>query len=54
MAGITRCLIVPFTFAALTMPMGQAFAQGAFPAALPRAALCRFHRQTQRLHRMPA
>ena len=35
MARIARRLIVPFTFAAMTLPSGQLFAQGAFPAPLP-------------------
>jgi hypothetical protein len=34
-ARIPRRLIVPFTFAAMTLPVAQAFAQGAFPAPLP-------------------
>jgi hypothetical protein len=36
---IARRLIVPFTFAALTLPVAQAFAQGAFPAPLPGHAV---------------
>jgi hypothetical protein len=32
---IARGLIVPFTFAAMTLPPSQVFAQGAFPAPLP-------------------
>ena len=39
MARITRCLIVLFTFATMTLPVGQAFAQGAFPAPLPGQAV---------------
>lgn len=37
-ARITRRLIVLFTFAAMTMPVGQAVAQGAFPAPVPGQA----------------
>ena len=39
MARITRCLIVLFTFATMTLPVGQALAQGAFPAPLPGQAV---------------
>jgi hypothetical protein len=35
MARVTRRLIVPFTFAAMTLPVTQAFAQDAFPAPFP-------------------
>ena len=35
MARITRRLIVPVAFVALTLPVAQAVAQGAFPAPLP-------------------
>jgi len=35
MAWMTRRLIVPFILAAMTLPVAQAFAQGAFPAPLP-------------------
>jgi hypothetical protein len=34
MARIARRSIVPFTFAAMTLPSGQVFAQGVFPAPL--------------------
>ena len=36
---IIRCLIVPLTVAAVTLNVGQAFAQGAFPAPLPGQAV---------------
>jgi len=35
MARMTRRLIVPVAFAAMTLPVTQVFAQGAFPAPLP-------------------
>jgi hypothetical protein len=35
MARMTRGLIVPFTFAAMMLPMTQTLAQGTFPAPLP-------------------
>jgi hypothetical protein len=38
MARIARRLMVPVTFAAMTLPSGQAFAQGAFPAPPPGQA----------------
>jgi hypothetical protein len=39
MARMTRRLIVLFTIATMTLPVGQAFAQGAFPAPLPGQAV---------------
>jgi hypothetical protein len=38
MARISRRLIVSFTVAAMTLPVGQAVAQGTFPAPLPGQA----------------
>jgi hypothetical protein len=35
MARMNRRLIVPVAFAAMTLPVAQAFAQGVFPAPLP-------------------